>query len=304
MSVQPAGASLLAPRSLEEALDSLAGAAVQPLAGGTDVYPGLVGRALGRPLLDLSRLGDLRGIGPKQSADGTQWLRIGALETWTALREASLPPGLEALAQAAAEVGGRQVQNLGTLGGNLCNASPAADGIPALLALDAQLELRSRQGSRRISVGDFVLGNRRTALAPGELLVAIDVPLKSPSSGSSFLKLGHRRFLVISIAMAAVQVDLDTAGRISHCAVAVGACSAAARRLSTLEARVTGLAPDQAPASVANWMQSERVVLLSPLAPIDDVRGTSGYRLDAVAELIPRALLLALSESISRGHRS
>jgi CO/xanthine dehydrogenase FAD-binding subunit len=292
-----AHASLQPPRSpvrLDDALELLAQPGWLPLAGGTDVFPAHVGRPLVQPLLDLSRIDALRGQGRVADAQGRVWWRIGALETWSAVRDAPLPPGLEALVQAALEVGGRQIQNQGTLGGNLCNASPAADGVPVLLALDAQVELRSRAGSRRLALAEFVLGNRRTALAPGELLVAIHLPLGSPRARSQFLKLGHRRYLVISIAMVAVSVDADPQNRLARCAVAVGACSAAARRLPRLEERLLGLPPSQAAGAAASALASgDAAALLAPLSPIDDVRGTAGYRREAVRELIGRAIAMA-----------
>ena len=127
-------------------------------------------------------------------------------------------------------MGGIQIQNRGTVGGNLCNDSPAADGIPPLLALDARVELTSSRGRRTLAVDEFVIGNRRTALAPDELLTAVEVPVHSANAVSCFLKLGHRRYLVISIAMVAVVLDFDANDRIRYCGIAVGACSAAARR--------------------------------------------------------------------------
>ncbi len=283
-----------APVHIEEALELLSQPGWLPLAGGTDVFPAHVGRPIAQPLLDLSRIDGLRGQGRVTDAAGRAWWRIGALETWSAVRDEPLPPGFEALVQAALEVGGRQIQNQGTLGGNLCNASPAADGVPVLLALDAEVELRSRAGSRRLPLEAFVLGNRRTALAPGELLVAIDLPLGSPRARSQFLKLGHRRYLVISIAMVAVSVDIDAQDRLARCTIAVGACSAAARRLPRLEERLLGLPPSQAAAAAASALASgEAAALLAPLSPIDDVRGTAGYRREAVRELIGRAIAMA-----------
>lgn len=293
-----APADLRSPSHMDEALKLLAQGAWQPLAGGTDVFPSLVGKALSRPLVNLAAISALKGMSRVNVNGGSFW-RIGASETWAALRETRLPAGLEALSQAAAEIGGRQVQNQGTLGGNLCNASPAADGVPVLLALEAEVELRSLRGSRRLSVADFVLGNRRTALAADELLVAIDIPLGSDRARSSFLKLGHRRFLVISIAMVAVAVDCDAQGRLARCAIAVGACSAAARRLTTLESLLVGLAASEAPARAARALSGDRENLLAPLSPIDDVRGTARYRRDAVRELIPRAIALSVSDALS-----
>lgn len=283
-----------APVHLDEALELLSQPGWLPLAGGTDVFPAHVGRPIAQPLLDLGRIDGLRGQGRVTDAAGRAWWRIGALETWSAVRDAPLPPGFEALVQAALEVGGRQIQNQGTLGGNLCNASPAADGVPVLLALDAEVELRSRLGRRRLPLEAFVLGNRRTALAPGELLVSIDLPLGSPRARSQFLKLGHRRYLVISIAMVAVSVDIDAQDRLSRCTIAVGACSAAARRLPRLEEQLLGLRPSQAAGAAASALASgESAALLAPLSPIDDVRGTAGYRREAVRELIGRAIAMA-----------
>lgn len=282
------------PLQLDDALELLAQPGWLPLAGGTDVFPAYVGRPMMQPLINLSRIDALRGQGRVTDSEDRVWWRIGALETWSAVRDAPFPPGLEALVQAALEVGGRQIQNQGTLGGNLCNASPAADGVPVLLALDAQVELRSQAGSRRLPVAEFVLGNRRTALEPGELLVAIHLPLGTPRARSQFLKLGHRRYLVISIAMVAVSVDVDAQDRLARCAVAVGACSAAARRLPLLEERLLGLAPSQASGAATSALASEDLAaLLSPLSPIDDVRGTAGYRREVVRELIGRAVAMA-----------
>ena len=271
------------PDELGQALRWLASRRPAIVAGGTDYYPARVGRPVEPEVLDLSRLAALRGI----RAEPSQW-RIGALTTWTDVARAALPPALDALVQAAVEVGGPQVQNRGTVGGNLCNASPAADGVPALLALDARVELASLRGLRTLPLADFVLGPRRTALAPDELLLAVLVPRRGPTARSRFVKLGHRRYLVISVAMVAAAVDADEEGRISHAAVAVGACSAAARRLPALEGALIGT-PRAALADTAARLLRDPAAL-APLAPIDDVRGTARYRRDAAATLVARAL--------------
>lgn len=271
------------PEELGQALRWLASRRPAIVAGGTDYYPARVGRPVDREVLDLSRLAELRGL----RAEPDHW-RIGALTTWTDVARAALPPALDALVQAAVEVGGPQVQNRGTVGGNLCNASPAADGVPALLALDASVELASLRGRRTIPLAEFVLGPRRTALAPDELLLAVRVPRRGPAARSRFVKLGHRRYLVISVAMVAAAVDSDDDGRISHAAVAVGACSAAARRLTALEGALIGT-PRAALADTAARLLRDPAPL-APLAPIDDVRGTARYRRDAAATLVARAL--------------
>ena len=239
------------PRALDEALVLLADRPWQVMAGGTDLFPARAhAAAWGAPReadwLDITAIPELRGI----TREGDGW-RLGAAMSWAALRDAELPPGFDALREAAGQVGGRQVQARGTLGGNLCNASPAADGVPPLLVLDATVELASVRGRRRLTLAEFILGNRRTARAADELLVALHVPAVRAEARSVFLKLGARSHLVISIAMVAA----DAAGR-----VAIGSCSEVARL----------------------WEGGA-------LSPIDDVRGTAEYRHAAAAELVARA---------------
>jgi CO/xanthine dehydrogenase FAD-binding subunit len=263
----------LRPRRLEEALSALA----RPhtvLAGGTDFYPARVGRAVDEDVLDIGGIDVLRGI-----AAGPAGWRLGATTTWTELLEADLPPLFDGLKQAAREVGGRQIQNAGTLAGNICNASPAADGVPPLLALDAEVEIAGL-ANRRLPLRQFITGVRCTALAPGELVVAIHVPRHDAES--AFVKLGARRYLVISIAMAAATLAFAD-GRVAAACVAVGACSPVAERLPALEAALVGATRDRL---------ADRVDLaqLAPLSPIDDVRGSADYRRDAVVTLLRRLL--------------
>src|SRR5260221_11671721 len=146
----------LRPRCLEEALSTLA----RPhtvLAGGTDFYPARVGRTIDEDVLDIGAIAALRGI----SADAQGW-RLGATTTWSELIEADLPPLFDGLKQAAREVGGRQIQNAGTLAGNLCNASPAADGVPPLLALDAEVDLAGLSGTRHLPLAASITAIRLT----------------------------------------------------------------------------------------------------------------------------------------------
>jgi CO/xanthine dehydrogenase FAD-binding subunit len=266
------------PRSVAEAASLLAGGDWALLAGGTDLYPAHVGRPIARPLLDLSRVEGLRGI--RRTDAG--WT-IGATTTWSDVIRADLPPLFDALKAAAREVGGVQIQNAGTVAGNVCNASPAADGMPALLALDAEVELQSTAGVRRLPLDRFVLGSRRTARRPDELVSALHLPARGARARSVFMKLGGRRYLVISITMVAALLEIDAAGRVAHAAIAVGSCSAVARRLPALEARLLG----RDAAELAACVMPDDLV---PLAPIDDVRGSGAYRLDATATLLRRAL--------------
>jgi CO/xanthine dehydrogenase FAD-binding subunit len=267
-------ASYLRPTRLQDALAALAAQPRIVLAGGTDHYPA---RALHEPdedILDLSAINGLRAI----EAEADRW-RIPALATWTDVIEAPLPPLFDGLKQAARQVGGVQVQNMGTLAGNVCNASPAADGIPALLALDAGVELAGIGGTRVLPLAEFVVGPRRTARRADEIVTALLIPRSD--ARSQFFKLGGRAYLVISISMVAVTLAADAAGRVTHAAIAVGACGPLARRLPALEAALLGQVP------AAGLVRPDH---LAPLSPIDDVRASAAYRLQATLELLRRGL--------------
>jgi CO/xanthine dehydrogenase FAD-binding subunit len=267
------------PTSLDEALALLAGGSWIVLAGGTDVYPALGEDPVTQPLLDVSRIEALRGIGLKP--DGA--IRIGALSTWTDIVRADLPSAFDALKQAAREVGSVQIQNRATIAGNLCNASPAADGVPPLLVLDAQVELTGGSGNRLVPLKDFIKGNRQTVRAGSELVTAIHIPASALDGKSAFFKLGSRRYLVISIAMIAARLAANEDGIVTDAAVAVGACSAVAQRLPKLEAALKGQ-PVSASAGIAAPEH------LGVLSPIDDVRAPAAYRMDAALEGVRRAL--------------
>src|SRR5262249_17535793 len=155
------------------------------------------------------------------------------------------------------------------------NASPAADGVPPLLALDAEVELASTEGLRRMPLSDFVVGNRKTARRADEVLSAVIVPRGLDDAASAFLKLGARRYLVISIAMVRAIVKIDPGDQVEQARVAVGSCSITARRLAELESALLG-AP--AKPGIGELAQSRH---LAALAPIDDVRATAVYRQDA-----------------------
>lgn len=274
------------PARLGEALLALAdggpgGAPWVIVAGATDHYPARVGRTPIEDVLDVTAIERLRGI---DEVDGG-W-RIGALATWTELVETPLPPLFDGLKAAAHAVGGLQIQARGTVVGNVCNASPAADGMPNLLALDAQVELMARGAARIVPIGQFVTGNRRTVRRPDELVTGLFVPAPVPGTTvrSGFEKLGSRAYLVISIAMVAAVVEADADGRIARARVAVGACSEVAQRLPELEAELVGRP------AVAATSQLVRPEHLAKLTPIDDVRGSAAYRRDAAVTVVRRAL--------------
>ncbi|RAZ91667.1 xanthine dehydrogenase family protein subunit M [Mesorhizobium hawassense] len=269
------------PTMVDEALALLGEDRWRILAGGTDFYPAQGAKPFRDNILDINGLATLRGI---EETDG-HW-RIGARTTWTDMVHHPLPAAFDALKAAAREVGAIQIQNVASVAGNLCNASPAADGVPALLALDADVELRSAKVTRHLPLGEFILGNRRTALDPGEMVTAIRVPKRSAVGTSAFVKLGARRYLVISIAMAAARLVIED-GMVADAAVAVGACSAVARRLAGVEAALRGQ-----PATPA-LVDAVLTTPIDELSPIADVRGSAEYREQAAREIVVRAVRAA-----------
>jgi CO/xanthine dehydrogenase FAD-binding subunit len=267
------------PGTLDEAVHVLAAHGSQILSGGTDFFPALGDRPLPDSVLDVSGISEIKGITVESDC-----IRIGGLTTWSQVIAAPLPRCFDALKSAAREIGSIQIQNRATVAGNLCNASPAADSVPPLLALDAEVELASVARSRRLPLADFIVGNRKTLRRSDEILSRVIVPRRLDDAVSAFLKLGSRRYLVISIAMVAAILKTDRAGSVAAARIAVGSCSATAQRLTALEAALVG-----APARIglgAQVLQEH----LAPLSAIDDVRGTANYRNDAARTLIARAL--------------
>src|SRR5256885_2368530 len=183
------------PRTLSEAYAILATGAHRAIAGGTDVMVQITGE-LGPPpdrMIDLWRLNDLRGI----AADGRA-VTLGALTTYTEIRRSAVcREHLPALVEAAATIGAAQIQNRGTLGGNIANASPAGDTLPVLLALDAEIQVGGPRGARSIPASDFWVAYRRTALAPDELILRVRIPVAGGRE-ARFRKVGTRRAQAIS----------------------------------------------------------------------------------------------------------
>jgi CO/xanthine dehydrogenase FAD-binding subunit len=230
-------------------------------------------------VIDISGIREMKGI---RATPTEIW--IGGLTTWSEVVASPLPRCYDALKSAARGIGGIQIQNRGTVAGNLCNASPAADGVPPLLALDAEIELVSSAETRRVPLSEFVVGNRKTLRRADEILAAVIVPRNLDDAASVFLKLGARRYLVISIAMVATVVQEDGHGRVSEARVAVGSCSANAQRLNGLERALVG-APARTGLGAMVTPQ-----FLSLLSPMTDVRATASYRNDAALTLVSRAL--------------
>ncbi len=268
------------PERLEDALDALSAGDMTIAAGCTDLFPATHRKALYGAVLDITAIDDLRGI--SRDSGG---LVIGATTTWSDIQTADLPAAFDGLKRAAREVGARQIQNQGTVAGNLCNASPAADGVPPLLTLDAEVVLTSAKGQRRLALQEFITGPRQIDRRANELLTAIRIPAEAMAGQSHFLKLGARSSLVISIAMAAGRITVEN-GLITSAALAVGACGPVATRLGRAERALIGahLSPEAIAEAITDIAISEE------LDPIDDVRADAGYRLETAAELVRRLL--------------
>lgn len=266
------------PKTVQEAVNALAENSLLVLAGGTDYYPSRVGRPLDDDILDISHIQGLRGISEKED-----YFRIGALTRWSDLIEKDLPSYFGGLKLSAMEVGGKQIQNAGTIAGNICNASPAADGIPPLLCLNAEVELESLRGKHSMPLAKFLMGNRKTRRAIDEIVTGLRIPKLKYPADSTFLKLGSRKYLVISIAMVSMIIEKHN-GTIASARIAVGSCSAVAKRLHLLERTFLGqpILP-----GISKQITAQH---LNQLSPIDDVRGTAEYRKDAVLILVRRAL--------------
>jgi CO/xanthine dehydrogenase FAD-binding subunit len=281
------------PRTLAEALQALeAMPDAQLLAGGTDfVVEVNFGHRRPEAVVGLRRVAELQGW---RRADGE--LVLGAGLTFAQI-ETELAQELPALAAASRTVGSPQMRNAGTIGGNLGTASPAGDALPVLAAMDARVVLASREGTRTLPVAEFVTGVKRTALRPGELIREVRLArLRGPQQ---FLKVGTRNAMVISIACAALVVDLD--GRTVR--VGLGAVAPTPVRAPEAEAFIAGAldwdGPGAAPAAVARFGE----LAAAAARPITDHRSTAAYRRRAVQVLATRALQRALQGSLREGSR-
>lgn len=277
----PAEPPIDTPRHLFEAYERLAAGPTRPIAGGTDVMVAITGELGPIPerMLDLSRLEELRGISLEQGA-----LLLGARTTYTEIRRSTLcREHLPALVEAAATIGAAQIQNRGTIGGNLANASPAGDSLPILLAADAVILLGGQRGEREIAVADFFVDYRKTALAPDELILQVRIPLARGRS-LRFRKVGTRRAQAISkVVMALAWQDLGSAGW-RDVRVALGSVAATPIRAAATEAVLEGARPTPEVADRA------AETLAGELQPIDDVRSTAEYRRAVSARILHRLL--------------
>jgi len=277
----PAEPPIDTPRNLFEAYERLAAGPARPIAGGTDVMVAITGElgAIPDRMLDLSRLDELRGIALESGS-----LVLGARTTYSEIRRSTLcREHLPALVEAAATIGAAQIQNRGTIGGNIANASPAGDTLPILLAADAVILVGGQRGEREVAAAEFFVEYRKTALAPDELILQVRIPLPAGRS-LRFRKVGTRRAQAISkVVMALAWRDLGTAGW-NDVRVALGSVAATPTRAPATEAVLEGSRPSPEVADRA------AETLAGELNPIDDVRSTAEYRRVVAARILHRLL--------------
>ena len=272
----------LAPTSLEEALETVGQQTegVQIIAGGTDLVPRMRSRVIEPKLLVDLRLLNLDGI--EKTADG---IRIGASATHTDILESDLlAEHCPALCEAAADIAGPPIRNRGTVGGNLVNASPAADLAPPLLVYDAVVILAKAGSKREIPLVDFFTGPGQTVLAADELLTEIRIPPVPPNTTSKFIKLGKRKAMAVAVVSAAARLTIDEAGKISQARIALGSVAPTPIRARKAEASLEGQSPS------SDLFTEAGQIARSESSPISDIRASGSYRKKMVAVLTRRAL--------------
>jgi len=272
----------LAPETLEQAFEALKnnpdGAMI--IAGGTDMVPRMRAGVFTPELLV-----DLRLLGLNEIRDEGEWISIGASATHTDILESDLlGENYPALIEAACDVAGPPIRNRGTLGGNLVNASPAADLATPLIAYDALAVISGKSGERDVPISRFFTGPGKTILEVGEILVAVKVPKPPARTVAKFTKLGKRKAMAIAVVSAAVRISLDDDGKISQARIGLGSVAPVPLRVQEAEEVLEGQKPDQELFAKAGQEAS------NGCSPITDLRSTGDYRKKMVAVLVRRAL--------------
>jgi xanthine dehydrogenase small subunit len=274
--------SLYSARALSEAYAVLAerGGAVKIVAGGTDLMVLMNADLLeASDLLDIWRVDELRGITDEGSA-----IRIGALTTYTQLIRSSLiRERIPALVAASRTIGAIQIQNRGTIGGNVVNASPAGDSLPVLAAYDAKIEVGSARGVRHIEYNEFYTGYRRTALEPDELVLAVRIPKLKDGEQDFFWKVGTRRAQAISKTVMAARAKV-TGRIIETIAIGVGSVAPTVIRAHQTEELLAGatLTPD--------IIEQAKQTIAREVAPITDLRSNEHYRRTVTGNVLTKFL--------------
>ncbi|MEM2021734.1 MAG: xanthine dehydrogenase family protein subunit M [Zestosphaera sp.] len=275
------------PKNLNEALRLLKelGSEAKILAGGTDLLVKMKMRLVEpKYLINIKRISDLRYV----IAEGPS-LRIGALTTWRDLERSELiKEEVPALYDAVKTMGGVQVRNMATIGGNLCNASPAADSAPPLLVHEAKARLTSLEGFREVSLEEFFTGPGGTVMRPDELLQEVVIPRRR-SKGSSFIKIS-RVSMDLAIASASTYVEVD-GDFITNVRVALGSVAPRPIRTRRCEAALTGRRIDE------STLREVAEIVASEISPIDDVRSTAWFRREVSKTLVFDSLMKSLSRA-------
>lgn len=288
------GPSYERPASLSEAISLLSGSdGSYALSGGTDLAVAMRHGGT-RPdlIVDIKAIAELRSS--IEVSDGN--FTIAANTVMTDLENDEMVRSrLPGLVEAAEVVGSVQIRNRATLAGNLCNASPAADTPPVLIALGTELLTQGPLGSRTISMDDFFVDYRTTALEPGELITAIRIPLPPERSSSSFLKLGVRRAMEISVVCVGASIEIGESGEIAAAGIGLGSVAATTFRPAEAEAMLVGQAPTQELFARAGEAAGDQC------SPIDDLRASAEYRKAMVPVLVRRALSIAFERTGADG---
>jgi CO/xanthine dehydrogenase FAD-binding subunit len=295
--LRPLVAGFIEPSSLDALTAARAeyGPEAMMLAGGTDLGVQLR-RHLRQPryLISVRRVPDLDVL---RLVDGAAV--IGARITHRAVEDSPLFAGaFTGLQEACATVGSIQTRNAGTIVGNLCNASPAADTPPVLLTLDAEVQVLGAAGARTLPLADFFQGYRRTALSDDEVVTAVRIPMPAVGTGSAFVKLGRRRAMEISIACVAARITLAVDGTVAEAGVGLGSVAAISTRASAAEDELRGSIPT--PDSVRRAARAAAAAA----SPVDDHRASASYRREMVEVLTERALTRALARATDSGRNA
>lgn len=272
----------LRPGTVDAAIAALADGEARALAGGTDLVPQIrEGRRSASRVVDLKCIDELTAITVR--SDGG--VSIGAAATATAVaRHAAIANAFPAIASSARLIGSLQVQNRASLGGNICNAAPSADAVPALIAHAARAVIAGPGGRREVDLPELLRGPGRTSLEPGELLVAIVLPPPAPRSAACYLRFTPRREMDIAIAGAAAWIALDGQGKISAARIVLASVAPTAIRAPSAEKRLIGERPAPALLTEAGALAAHDA------RPISDTRGSADYRRTLVSVLTTRAL--------------
>jgi carbon-monoxide dehydrogenase medium subunit len=270
------------PETIGEAIVAMRADDAYALAGGTDLVPQLrEGRRRAARIVDLKHIPEMTEI--TVLPDGS--VSIGAAATATAVaRNAAIAVGYPAVAESAQLIGGVQVQNRASLGGNICNAAPSADGVPALICHGAQALIAGPEGTREMPVEAMFAGPGRTTLVPGELMVAIRLPPVAPRTAGAYLRFTPRREMDIAIAGAAAWLRLGEDGTIVEARLALASVAPTPIRTPTAERKLLGERPNAALFEDAGRCAAQDA------RPISDTRGSAGYRSKLLAVLVARSL--------------